>query len=1247
MLQTRTRLMKEWPQHRDAGELAKAAAVLERVAFIEEQFASLQPVLPFSLAHLADLYRRQEGFARERRTWLRAAGVWRRQYGESDWRTRDFLLAAKNAERMARLEPEDRARLAQANRLAEKANQLHAQGKPREALRLALRVVRIRKEVLGEDHSDHARALSHLTVMYFALGDYESALGPARQGLRIMEAAVGPDHPSMASAYNNLGMLYLERGDPKRALPLLARALVVRKATLGADNLEYVGSLINLASLYRHLRDYHRAKPLCEEALAIYARTQGKRHPLYLTSLFLLGGVLRDMRESRQALPVLLEVRDMRKAVLGEKHPDYAHALHGLALVYRNLGEYGKALPLFEEALAIRKDVLGTRHPDYAESLDQLALLHVDLGNPRKAMEMCRQALALRKKALGEKHPGYARTLSNLAMIHHALGHRAEALATSKAALDLRKEVLGVKHPEYALSLNNFASLHRGEGEFHKALVLLQEAVSLSRETAGEKSEMCCVAMRNLAAIHQDLSEYQDALPLLEKVLAIRKETLGGKHPLYGDALEVLGLLHSLRGKPREALPLLEKARKVFQETRGEKHPAYAHLLNSLAHAHQAVGDKEEALALQGQARELMRRTHGEKHPEFATVTMNLAGMHLKAGRIDKARLLLEETSRSLRETVGDRHWLFIRCQTGLAAVAWADGDREQAEKLLSRSLTFDHTFLEDTLSVLAERQRLKLLGGARRALDQYLSVAIHPGADTDGLYQRVIGWKGLVTARHAEEALLRDQPDLASLFADLCAARASLARLAAQTPAAAERRAWRERLAAAQQEKERLEARLAASSAAFYASRSVDAKQITRSLPPDAALVDLLEYKHTLPPAARGRPWRGERRLLAFVLRKGEKTVLLDLGATEPIDKAVAEWRHSLGSTPAARKASELLRQRVWLPIEKHLGKGAVLVAADGSLALFPFAALPGSKPDSYLVEERAIAHVSSGRHLLELAAPAKPTSNSLLVLGGLDFGKGDKWPELPGSRAEAKEVQAAFENAHPSDKVRARLLEGRKGTRAGLLGLLGASKEMPRWRYVHLATHALYDAPRQDKPVVVRGGVPSEEEGTPQHNPLLLARVVLAGANADPAEGTLTAEEVAGLDLRGCKLAVLSACETALGKRTSGEGVLGLQRAFHLAGARTVISSLWSVHDEATQALMRRFYAHLWSSKDVGALSALQQAQVEMLRQGLRDPVLVRGVYNPKTGVGKRKPLPIKDSSGRLAPAYWAAFVLSGDWR
>src|SRR5262249_46791108 len=119
---------------------------------------------------------------------------------------------------------------------------------------------------------------------------------------------------------------------------------------------------------------------------------------------------------------------------------------------------------------------------------------------------------------------------------------------------------------------------------------------------------------------------------------------------------------------------------------------------------------------------------------------------------------------------------------------------------------------------------------------------------------------------------------------------------------------------------------------------------------------------------------------------------------------------------------------------------------------------------------------------------------------------------------------------------------------------------------------------------------------------NPALRSGLAFAGANrAAVGRGTsfLTAFEASELDLRRVDLAVLSACETGRGQVKSGEGVLGLQRAFQLAGARTAVTSLWKVDDLATQALMTRFHRNLWKER-LGKLEALREAQLWLVNDG-----------------------------------------------
>jgi CHAT domain-containing protein len=262
-------------------------------------------------------------------------------------------------------------------------------------------------------------------------------------------------------------------------------------------------------------------------------------------------------------------------------------------------------------------------------------------------------------------------------------------------------------------------------------------------------------------------------------------------------------------------------------------------------------------------------------------------------------------------------------------------------------------------------------------------------------------------------------------------------------------------------------------------------------------------------------------------------------------------------------------------------------------------------------------------------------------VLVGGVDYGPEGKWSYLKGTAAEVEHL--AKLRPGPGT-VR---LDGASATKSSLRALL------PGRRYIHLATHGefLDPGPRRDggRFLVTDTGSGGALFDVTARSPLLLSMLVLAGANrsvpTDPgglpiaSDGLLTAEEVMGLDLSRTELVVLSACETGVGKVRGGEGVFSLQRAFHIAGTRAVVASLWAVDDRATQALMSRFYRNLWADqgKPLGKLEALREAQLWLLHEGAKE------LGRPRGGLVRPDPVP----QGPLPPSYWAAFVLSGDWR
>ena len=143
---------------------------------------------------------------------------------------------------------------------------------------------------------------------------------------------------------------------------------------------------------------------------------------------------------------------------------------------------------------------------------------------------------------------------------------------------------------------------------------------------------------------------------------------------------------------------------------------------------------------------------------------------------------------------------------------------------------------------------------------------------------------------------------------------------------------------------------------------------------------------------------------------------------------------------------------------------------------------------------------------------------------------------------------------------------------------------------------------------------------------NPLLLSGLFFAGANlhGDRADslgaedGILTAYEVSAMDLAGTELVVLSACETGVGEVAAGEGVYGLRRAFQMAGARTVVSALWPVSDQATAEMM----GGLYERQDEALPDAMRRIQLEKL-----DRLRNRGKIDH--------------------PFTWGGFIALGDWR
>ena len=356
------------------------------------------------------------------------------------------------------------------------------------------------------------------------------------------------------------------------------------------------------------------------------------------------------------------------------------------------------------------------------------------------------------------------------------------------------------------------------------------------------------------------------------------------------------------------------------------------------------------------------------------------------------------------------------------------------------------------------------------------------------------------------------------------------------------------------------------------------------------------------------------------------ERIAWVELGPAAPIEAAAIELRAAIEERdPAVKERARALDALVMQPLRAVWGEpGTLIVAPDGPLCFVPFAALV-DEDGRFLMERHGITNLAAGRELLRLAPALEPARVPVIVVDP-EFGPPStasplscgSVERLPGTLEEARTLQSRVGPVQ--------LVHGPEATETALKAVRAPS-------LFHVGVHGLYlssydgcsegsDATRGVKVVhrprsrtsVGDVDAPWNERGFGMlRSALLLAGVNTGGSGAD--DGYLSALEVASLDLHGTRLVVLAACDTARGEALDGQGVMGLQRAFAIAGARSVLMTLWRVRDEVAPALLDTFYRELLVY-GAGRGAALRTAQLELLH----DPLLAH-------------------------PYHWATFVMAGD--
>jgi CHAT domain-containing protein/tetratricopeptide (TPR) repeat protein len=971
---------------------------------------------------------------------------------------------------------------------------------------------------------------------------------------------------------------------------------------------------------------------------------------------------VRDLLRSGQYRQAELKARALleeAERVHGDESLEVAELLDQLTEALRREGKAGdpEAMAVCRRALAIKEDVAGLGDPRYAASLFQLGYLHyvnLDLSQARDVLE---RTLAIQEAALPGDDPAIATTLILLAGILSDAGDSPAAKPLAERALTIRTAALGPDSPEVAEALNVLAGLGIRMGDFSGAIEIQERALRIWEKS--RRPDRVATALNNLAAVLYLTGDHSGALASHRRSLTLRIESLGREHELVATSLSGIGLDLAALGDLREARTYLLRAIAIQEKRFGAGSAEVGWTVGQLGMVDMQAGDYAGARPSLERATALLRAGSGEGHPDYAEALAALATTTAALGDAASARAVYERALHVQEAALGSAHPDVGLMLTRYARLLAATGEESLAVETALRGEEISREHLRLTSRSLSERQALAYAAarpsGGRVALS---IMADSPGAPPD-VVSRV--WDSLIRGRMLvlDEMASRHRvvsgsgdPETRRLAGELATARRRLANLLVAGPrgdAPAQYRAAVEKARAAAEQAERS---LAGRSAAFERDRErsrLGLREVAAALPPGAAL---LAY------AAAGDS--ASRAYVAFVLERGDSIpVCVRIGRADGVQAAVSRWLADVshdarapGAQPGAaeslsRASGLALRRKIWDPVAPRLrGATHVFVVPEGSVNLVNFAALPSGR-DRYLVEEGFVLHqLSAERDLVPETRPAVPGSG-LLVIGdpefdlrlararsapgtrgaetGCDPFRSLRFPRLPATGAEARDVAAIWGTRSPST-----LLLGPGATEAAL------KAGSPGTSVIHLATHGFFlDGERRERAVDASRGIgvvspapDSAARARPcEGNPLLLSGLALAGANdrvsAMPGQedGILTAEEISALDLAGVEWVVLSACDTGKGRIQAGEGVVGLRRAFQVAGARAVIVSLWEVEDESAREWMRALYrARIVDGLD--AADAVAKADLNVLR-------------------GRRAQARSTD------PFYWAAFVATGDWR
>ncbi|MCB0629816.1 MAG: CHAT domain-containing protein [Lewinella sp.] len=1029
----------------------------------------------------------------------------------------------------------------------------------------------------------------HITVLLLGL----MATALVAQG---QEHAVPGDQLELVNTY-------LENAEYARADSLLQR--VTPEIEKSADP-ELQAKALHLAGYLKlEQGDQENAQADFRRALQLTGQNLPADHPAIAQAHNDLGHYFFTVRQLDSAWQHHQVALAIRQKHYGSSHPKVADSYNNLGNIWQLAGQPEQALSLYEQAMQIRRQYAREEPLDYAASLNNLGNAYLSLGRLNQATSALQQSMQIRRRLLGPEHPKIGKTLQNLGIAFLEAGQLDSAEYYDLAALENARRNFDEGHPQFADLYENLGNCYLQKAQLDEAEEWYRRALAIRESFVAVDSISPAFSYLHLGDLFRQKGEYLEALQWTEKGYQLLSHFLPEGDPALADALEKIGLCHLTLGHLFEAKEAFTDVRDIRWQIYGTAHTQIANVFTNLGTVYWEEEDYGSAIFYYQEALSVWEQLQGDYDRQQARLYSNIGNSYLKEKNWNpaleayrEALRLTDEKATALKAEIWQQMAVaydgLLLFQPALQACATASrfldqtsGEQQQKRLLILnvRANILRHIYHKntqtDTLYLAAQAYRECL-----EFLDQRQAELLHPESRQQTVSLHYDLFAGAIDCHLALWELERDSAHLWAAF-----------RLSEVSKSMRLREKWALDLPNG-------------NSTHLALARSLQVEETAaRKL-----LHQLQDRKGVLAMFA------GPEQVFWFFLHQGR----LQAGKIDDVPK-INELTRGLGQSitafPYAASAEKPfwdsiyqvyaleLYQKVWQPIAAHFsGASELVIVPDGALAYLPFPVLLTTEPANamryrsypYLLQDYQISYAYSVALLARaLQLPALKGRQNCLALAPT-FEEYDQ-PALDPLAYNAAEVDGL------------KKLIGAKTLKGKAAGLDAFWKMAPKYRILHLATHGIDNINRGDYSFLAFSKMDHQSEGR-----LFVADLYQREIHAD--------------------LVVMSACESGVGRYQEGEGVISLGRGFVTAGARSVVSTFWSVNDAKSVDFMLGFYRQLQqgAAKDA-ALRSVQQQYISEATQEDAHP-FYWAAYFP---VGDMSPLKVGPDWSRW---WWLAILVAG---